>query len=74
MRLTRIISNVDVTVDTNVVEIISLLEFYWLENFYFKPLTETECLLHIIKTMECHVWNQFVVKLLCVNFAIGPTP
>lgn len=67
MRLTQIISNVDVTV----VKIILLLEFYWLENFYFRPLTETECLLHVIRTMEFHVWNKFVVKILCVNFAIG---
>lgn len=53
MRLTQIISNVDVTVDTNVVEIISILEFYWLEYFYFRPLTETECLLHKDNGMSC---------------------
>lgn len=53
MRLTQIISNVDVTVDTNVVKIISLLELYWLENLYFKPFTETERLLHKDNGMSC---------------------
>lgn len=52
MRLTQIISNVDVSVNTIVVGIISILEFYWLENFYFRPLTETECLLQMDNGMS----------------------